>query len=187
MRHRPSRELSVVMLLVSLFSGCASTSRISPAVLNTPYCVSRDGGLQYRLPVGWFDASADSQAIGHAIWLMRADYGATIVVDEVSLDHGAREEIAGEKLLQLAQLLISLTAGDRGAVLIEAPALAPLNGTMTCRYALLASEGRDTLQVTLLDTGTRVYTLTALRSKQERGQGASLAVVMERFIAALRW
>jgi hypothetical protein len=175
------------MLLVSLFSGCASTSRIPRAVLNAPYCVSRDGGLQYRLPVGWFDASADSQAVGHAIWLMRADYGATIVVDQVSLDRGARADIAGERLLQLAQLLISLTAGDRGAVLIEAPVLIPLNGTMTCRYALLASEGRDTLQVTLLDTGTRVYTLTALRSGKEREGGTNLAVVMEKFIAALRW
>jgi hypothetical protein len=173
--------------VIVLLSGCAAGSRVSTGLLNPSYAASRDGQLQYRLPIGWFDATADSQAVGHAVWLMRSDYGATIAVDEVSLDAGAREAIRDGGLLELAPLVISLTAGDRGAVLIVPPVDVTLNSKTVCQYTMLVSETRDTLRVTLVDTGRHVYAVTALRSEKREGQSPSLTAVADDFVAALRW
>lgn len=118
---------------------------------------------------------------------MRSDYGATIAVDEVSLDAGAREAIRDGGLLELAPLVISLTAGDRGAVLIVPPVDVTLNSKTVCQYTMLVSETRDTLRVTLVDTGRHVYAVTALRSEKREGQSPSLTAVADDFVAALRW
>jgi hypothetical protein len=189
MASRCESGLRVAVILLALLSGCAPSSRVGTSVLQPSYAVSRDGQLQYRLPVGWFDATADTQAVGHAVWLMRSDYGATLAVDEVRLDSGARKLVSGSDggLLQLAQLVISLTAGDRGAVLIEAPVAVSLNSRTVCRYTMLVSDTRDTLHVTLVDTGRNIYTVTTLRSEKHLGQDVPLGVVAENFVAALRW
>jgi hypothetical protein len=189
MASRCESGLRLVAVLLALLSGCAPSSRLGTNVLQPSYAVSRDGQLQYRLPVGWFDATADTQAVGHAVWLMRSDYGATLAVDEVRLDAGARQLVSGGDggLLQLAQLVISLTAGDRGAVLIDAPVAVTLNSRTVCRYTLLVSDSKDTLHVILVDTGRNTYTVTALRSEKHQGQDIPLGVVADNFVAALRW
>jgi hypothetical protein len=176
-----------VVLTAVLLSGCVSSSRVPTDLLQSSYSVSPDGHLQYRVPVGWFDATADSQAVGHTIWLMRSDYGATIAVDEVSLDAAARDAVRGGGLLELASLVISLSAGDRGAVLIAAPVETTLNSRTVCQYTMLVSETRDTLHVTLVDTGTRTYAVTALRSEKRGGQDVALPAVAGGFVEALRW
>jgi hypothetical protein len=175
------------VLAMALLSGCATTSRMPADILQSSYTVSRDGHLQYRVPVGWFDATADSQAVGHSIWLMRSDYGATIAVDEVSLDAAARTAVRAGGLLELASLVVSLSTGDRGAVLIAPPVETRLDSRTVCQYTMMVSETRDTLRVTLLDTGTRTYAVTALRSEKKGGQEVPLPLVAERFVGALRW
>jgi hypothetical protein len=175
------------VLVMALLPGCATTSRVPVDILQPSYSVSRDGRLQYRVPVGWFDATADSQAVGHAVWLMRSDYGATIAVDEVLLDAAARDAVRAEGLLELASLVVSLSAGDRGAVLIAPPVETTLDSRTVCQYTMMVSETRDTLRVTLVDTGTRTYAVTALRSEKRGGQDVSLPLVAERFVGALRW
>jgi hypothetical protein len=173
--------------LAMLLAGCAPASRVSTDLFHPEYSSSRDGALQYRLPVGWFDATADPQAAGHAAWLMRSDYGATMALDEVRLDSGARAEVRSAGLLPLSYLIISLTSGDRGTVLLEPPSLVTIKGKEMCRYTLVVSETKDTLQVTVIDTGDRVYTVTALDARKGVNGGGSLALLAEAFVAALRW
>lgn len=174
-------------IVMALLSGCASTSRIPTEILQPSYGISRDGHLRYRVPVGWFDATADSQAVGHSVWLMRSDYGATIAVDEVSLDAAARDAVRAGGLLELASLVVSLSAGDRGAVLIAPPVETTLESRTVCQYTMMVSETRDTLRVTLVDTGTRTYAVTALRSEKRGGPDIPLPMVADRFVGALRW
>ena len=118
---------------------------------------------------------------------MRSDYGATIAVDEVRLDPGARSEVRSNGLLQLSYLVVSLTSGDKGAVLLAPPSLRTINGKTVCRYSLVVSETKDTLQVTVIDTGERVYTVTALDTGKGANGGNSLVPLAEGFVAALRW
>jgi hypothetical protein len=174
-------------MLALLAAGCASTTRVETGLFSPAVSTTRDGGLQYRLPAGWFDATADPQAAGHAAWLMRSDYGATIALDEVRLDPGARTEIRRAGLLPLSYLVISLTTGDRGTVLLDPPALVTINGREMCRYTMVVSETKDTLLVTVVDTGERVYTVTALDAGKGNGEGAPLSSLAEAFVGTIRW
>jgi hypothetical protein len=178
---------SLLLIVLPLLAGCASTARVPADLFHPSYSSSRDGALQYRLPVGWFDATADPQAAGHAAWLMRSDYGATISLDEIRLDPGARADVRSSGLLQLSYLIISLTSGDRGTVLLEPPSLRRVNGKEVCRYSMVVSETKDTLQVTVVDTGDRVYTITALDTGKGEDGGISLVSLTEGFVAKLRW
>jgi hypothetical protein len=56
-----------------------------------------------------------------------------------------------------------------------------------CRYSMVVSETKDTLQVTVVDTGDRVYTITALNTGKGEDGGVSLVSLTEGFVATLRW
>ena len=186
LRH-PVLLRALPLLLLFLLFGCSSGPRVATTNLRAGYFPSRDGALQYRLPVGWFDATADSQATGHVIWLMRNDYGASITVDEVRLDAAARMEIERGGLLQLAQLVMSLTTGDRGAMLVEPPNMVVVNGRQFCRYEMVASSTRDTLRMTLFDTGGKAYVVTALLQDKGASRDPQFASIQENFLSTLRW
>jgi hypothetical protein len=172
---------------VVLLAGCASAPRTSSPLFHPPYVASRDGGFEYRLPVGWFDASADSQATGHAALLIRNDYGATIAVDEVSLDAAARRQIRQGDVQAVAELLVSLTAWDHGMVLAEPPRVRSMNGLPVARYTMVSTKTQDTLQVSVVHTGSRVYAVSALLSGERGSAGTSFAEVERGFVGSLRW
>jgi len=187
MLSRPILTRALLFLLTLLLFGCGSGSRVVTPSLHAGYFPSRDGALQYRLPVGWFDATADSQATAHAIWLMRNDYGASITVDEIRLDAAARKEIERGGLLQLAQLVMALTTGEHGAMLLEPPAVVTVNGRPFCRYEMVASATRDTLRVALFDTGEKAYVVTALLPEKVARRDPQFTTVHESFLSTLRW
>jgi hypothetical protein len=172
------------LLLALLLAGC-TTSRFSTSLLHPPYTTSPDGLLHYRLPLGWFDASSDSQATGHAVLLIRNDYGATIAVDEVYLDSAARILLHREGLFQAAQLMLSLTSWERGTVLTIPPHRIWLNGLECYRYTMEVTATHDTLDVTLLNAGEKVYAVSGLLSP--RGTGGFFERLQDSFITTLRW
>lgn len=187
MLSRPALIRALPFILSTILVGCGSGPRVATTNLHAGYFPSRDGALQYRLPVGWFDATADSQATAHAIWLMRNDYGASITVDEVRLDAAARKEIERGGLLQLAQLVMALTTGEHGAMLLEPPAVVNVNGRLFCRYEMVASATRDTLRVALFDTGGKAYVVTALLPEKAARRDPQFSIVHENFLSTLRW
>ena len=172
------RSLQCALLLAA---GCAGV----PDVAREPATsVSRDGVLRYQLPDGWFDATADSQAAGHAVWLLSNDYTMSVTVDQIRLDPRARADIGTEDLLRLSELVMSLVAADRSAQVVEEPTVREFNGTSYCMFALLTEAG-ETLHVAVMDTGERAYTATFFRASG--AGGADLIPVERSFLGALRW
>ena len=182
--HSP--RLFLLLCSSLLLSGCAGSSRVAPGILHHPYATSRDGGLRYRLPAGWFDVTADPQSAGHALLLIRNDYQATIVVDEVRLDAAARASLQKNGLMGLAPLLASLGAWEKGRVLVEAPRLLDLNGAEYCRYALTGNGAGERVEVTLVNAAGRVYAVSVLLSDAS-GRNGVFGELQEGFIGSLRW
>lgn len=169
---------------VSFMSGCSGASVSPTSTLHTRYFSSRDGALQYRLPAGWFDATGDSSSSGNLVWLLREDYAATIAVQEIRLDEAARSEMAKGGLMKVAKITTMLATGDRPTLIRRAPEIVNINGREMCTYDLTTA-AREIVRVVLLDTGGKVYSVTALAAA-----GAKTDEVFEaelNFASGLRW
>jgi len=121
------------------------------------------------------------------VLLIRNDYGATIAVDEVYLDANARGQLQQGGLMQIAQLMMSLTSWDNGTILTDPPRALTLNGQKFCRYRMAAAASQDSLQVTLLDTGKKVYAVSVLLSGKGAGRDGVFDVLQDSFVSSLRW
>jgi hypothetical protein len=182
------RTLLCSALPVIVLAACGGPSEVARVPMQPAYHTSRDGDLHYRLPVGWFDATSDSQATRHAIWVLRNDYGASITVEGINLDASAGQELGEKKLLQLAQLTMPLLANDRSAAVQEAPALFSVRGREYCAFELVTFPSDDTLRVVLFDTGRRTYTATFYTKAVVGGTNSEeLRAVQEGFLGSLRW
>ncbi len=183
-----SRWIPLLLAGIALsLTGCAPTREASAPAHPSPFILSRDGGFSYRIPSGWFDASADSQARGHTTLLIRNDYAATIAIDEVRLDDAARSELRQNGLIPVAQLLLSLSSWERAAILTMAPRLITLEDRQACRYGLASPEGEDVVEVTLVESGERLYTVRVLVSGKRGGAEEALRTVQEEFLGTVRW
>lgn len=176
------------LLLASLIAGCAGSPPATRVSFHSEYGISRDAVLRYRIPVGWFDATADSQATGHAAWLLKNDYAASITVDEVHLEEHARSSIKENDLLQLGRLLLPLMERERAALVLQPPQLFTLEGREYCCYEVVNSADRDTISVVLLDTGERMYAVTLFFSGSKRGWAWSdMTMLRDAFLTTLQW
>lgn len=188
--HRPRWLFLAVLTLVpaaSLWTGCSSLPS-GTITLHQPYATSRDGVLQYRLPVGWYDATADSQSTGQTIWLLRSDYSSTIAVLELHVDADAREDLHVAGIEHLARLTMALAAGGKPYVLQRQAEDLSVNGAPGCRYELAMPPGDDVLRVIVFDTGMRVYMVTALvPGDAKRGLREEVFPVQDAFVSSLRW
>jgi hypothetical protein len=179
---------TALCIAAGLCAGCSSSPSVTTLTLHSPYFSSRDGNLQYRLPAGWFDATADSQAAGQVIWLLRNDYAATIAVSEIHLDAGARDAIRSDGVMHLAQLSMALASGGASYAITQQPEELRVNGNLSCVYALTTTPANDRLRVVLLDTGERVYMVTALVPEEtKRGGQSEVFIVQDAFVGSLRW
>jgi hypothetical protein len=178
------RPLPWILLL--LLAGCAGSSRVDQTPLDPSYATARDGRLRYRCPAGWFDATFDPQAAGHALLLVRKDYHATIAVDEVQLDSVARQELRSRGVAGLAPLLASLNGWEHGRSLVEAPREVDGGRGTWWRYALEKNGSAERLEVTLVDAGGRLYAVSVLRSDGNGGNDL-FGPLQDGFIGALRW
>ncbi len=185
---RPGTAVVLFLLLLGLAGGCARAPYSTTSTLTSRAFLSRDGMLRYRLPAGWFDATADSQAVGHEVLLLRSDYAATIAVNEIRVDAQARRQLERGGLLQLAQLTMALAAGGTPVTLQQTPELFVLNGRQFCAYELVISGARDLLRVVLFDTGTKVYAVHALvPGEKARESAEDVFAVQQDFLNGLRW
>ncbi len=173
------------LLLAGVLAGCAGGREAAPSSVSSPLMTARDGAFAYRIPLGWFDASADSQAQGHIVLLIRNDYGATIAVDEVQVDDAARGEIRRNGLLPAAQLLLSLTSWEQRAVLADAPHMVALGDREGCRYSMVSGDAGDTVEVTVVEARGRVFAVTVLLTEKQRTGGVQ--AVRENFLETVRW
>ena len=187
----PGTSLGVAFLLCAplLFhtQGCGPAREVSAPTLSASYVTSKDGGFSYRLPTGWFDASADSQARGHAALLIRNDYRATIAIDEVRLDDAAKLELRRNGLVPVAQLLLSLTSWEQNAVLAIPPQLLQVGNRSACRYRTISGSGGDMADVTLVEGREKLYTIRILISGKSAQDEEALQLVQEAFLGTVRW
>lgn len=180
-----SALLLALLLAALLWPGCGAPP-LSPSRLTASYAIARDGYLHYRVPVGWFDVTADSQAHGNAIWLLRSDYAATITVNEIKIDASARREIARSGLSTLARLTMFLPTRDKGALLQRPPQEFEMQGRRCCSYELLLPSNGDLLRTILLDVGEKVYAVAALRGSGVK-DGTDVEAVQMSFVEGLKW
>jgi hypothetical protein len=177
----------LLVLVAGFWTGCSSSSSATVA-LQLPSFTSRDGLVNYRIPVGWFNAIADSQSSGQTIWLLRNDYSATIAVSEVHVDYDAREDLQVAGIMHLAQLTMGLAAGGKPYVLQRQPEGVMIGGTPGCAYEIVIPQVNDVLRVIVVDTGVRVYMVTALVSG-EAGHGLrdEVFAAQDAFLSGLTW
>jgi hypothetical protein len=176
-----------VTLILGGVEGCSTTRPSSEVPTPASYLSSRNGLIFYRLPAGWFDATADFQSSRILLWLMRNDYAGSIVIKEVTLDAAAREGMERHRLLRLAQLTMSLATASTGATVVREPDVMKLNGKLVCSYETMTSE-HDTTRVLLLDTGSRVLEVRALaEGRSAEASAADIFSTQETLVKELRW
>lgn len=180
---------ATALLLIAALSlfGCAGAPRFAEVPLQSSYTVSRAGLLHYKVPVGWFDATSDSQSVATEIWLVKNDYAAMISVSEIVIDTETRQAIKREGLIRLASLSISLSGSDGSATLIDPPETLPVDGTNSCSYTVFKPISNDTVRVVLIPAGERVFEVVALTSgKQRRVSTREVFSAQQSFLRGLR-
>lgn len=180
-------RLVLSLLFSLLLSACSTTPSANRVTLQPTARLSRDGILQYRLPVGWFDVTADSQAVGHTIWVFKNDYRASMTVDEVHTDPAARDLLEKRDLLQLARLLLPLVQSEKQAVVEEPPGLYLFRGHSFC-VCELTTKDSDTMRYILFNAGSRLYAVTLLFSGgREAWRAADARGVQQTLLESLEW
>ena len=175
------------LLFLVILAGCAGPPSTVTPVINAPYLVSRDGNVRYRVPAGWFDASADSQETDRAIWLVRSDYAGTLTMHPVNLDAGARAGLLREGLLQIARLTASLEKGSKSGFIVHEPEIVRVNGKDACQYEVEYGSG-EKVRTVLVDTGKNVYAIAAIVSSKSSGETArEIFSAQQSFVSVLRW
>jgi hypothetical protein len=188
MRCGPSAILRNWPVVLSLLVvACASTPHLPESRFGQEYFSSRNGQLQYRLPIGWLNATNDSSA-NNLIWLVRADFAATLAVQEVVIDAATRQEVKRGGLIRVAELTLALASGERGVVVVQQPALSTLGGKSVCMYEYLAGHPSDRVHIVLVDTGTMVYEVSALMASNVLEETvADVVSLQEAFVKSILW
>ena len=163
-----NRDTALLLIASLCLAGCAGTPRLSEIPLQTPYAASRHGLLHYKVPLGWFDATSDSQTVAAEIWLVKNDYAGTISVNEIIIDTETRRAISGEGLIRLANLSLSLSVANGSPTMLNPPETSLLDGKTLCSYTMLKPASSDTVRVVILPVGERVFEVVALNSGHER-------------------
>ena len=180
-------RLALLVPAALLCAGCTSVSPTPSPVLHQPYFLSRDGVMRYRLPAGWFDATAESQGTDRAVFLVRGDYSGTLTVHEVHVDAAARRDLPRVGLLQIARLTAALESGSALGIVVSEPETVRMNGREGCAYEVEYPAG-DRVRTVLVYTGERLYAVAALvNSRVPAVAMKDIYAVQQAFVAALRW
>jgi hypothetical protein len=82
---------------------------------------------------------------------------------------------------------MSLSTWDRGTVLVQGPRLLALAGKEVCRYTMAATAAHDQIEVTLLDTGEKMYSVNVLLSGKAENRAGVFEQLQDDFVGSLRW
>jgi hypothetical protein len=179
---------ALFLCVLASWAGCSSSPESSRDEVSREVRRSRDGRLHYVTPAGWFDATADSQAASHIVWVIRNDYGATLTIDEVRVDAAARAAVQEGGLEPLARLLMTLPSGDRPVRALIDPETFERDGKVYCRYEVEVYETRDLLRVVLFRAGERIYSSTLVVPAAVRERSADqLLEAQTAFLGSVSW
>jgi hypothetical protein len=171
-----------------LIVACGSTPRVFEPRLSQEYFSSRSEQLRYRLPIDWLNATNDAPSANSLIWLVRHDFTATLAVREVVIDAETRQEVNREGLKRVAELTLALTSGERGVNVVKQPSLSSLQGTNVCTYEYLAGHPTDRIYIVLVDTGKRVYEVSALMTSDVSEETATEVISLQKaFVQNVLW
>jgi hypothetical protein len=175
-------------VLCLLLVACSSTPRVFEPRLSEEYFSSRNEQLRFRLPRDWLDATKDAPSSNSLIWLVRRDFTATLAVREIVIDAETRQEVNRAGLKRIAELTLALASGDGGVKVVQQPTLSSLRGTRVCAYEYLAGHPTDRIHILLVDTGERVYEVSALMARNvSEGTVAEVVSLQESFVQNILW
>jgi hypothetical protein len=153
----------------------------------TAYSLSHDGTIHYRLPSGWFEVTPDSIEADRAVWLVRDDYAGTLTVRRVHLHAVDRADLGGEGLLRVAKLTAALETSSKPGILTREPDRTQVSGRDAVSYDVEYSGSGDRTRTVLLESGGRVYAVTALVNGGASPEaGREIFSVLQSFLAAMR-
>jgi hypothetical protein len=182
------RWLCGKLLLGLICAGCAATGPAPGAGPAPAYLLSRDGAIRYRLPVGWFDVTADTLAADRTVWLVRDDYAGSLTVRQVHLRAVERGDLEGEGLLQVAKLTAMLETSGKPGIITRGPDRILVNGRETATYDVEYSGSHDGTRTVLLRSGGRLYAVTVLvNGSAPAGAAEEIFGVLKSFLSTLRW
>lgn len=174
----------VFLLSLLILPGCASQVPVTEAAA---YSSSGDGTIQYRLPSGWFEVTPDSVEADRAVWLVRDDYSGSLTVRRVHLRAVDRTDLGGEGLLRVAKLTAALETSSKPGIISREPGRTQVNGREAVSYDVEYSGSGDRTRTVLLESGGRVYAVTALVNGGASADAAEeIFGVLQSFLAAMR-
>jgi hypothetical protein len=186
--HRAAVAVGVSLLSL-LLSDCAGPPSSALRSVNHLSFRSRDGVFLYRIPEGWFDASADDEAEGHAVWLVRENLSATLAVEEIRMDDEVRQLVGDGALLEVGRLLSRLRAGKNGLTETRAPGWKDLGNREVCLYELTNPTTHEFQRVLLFAIDEHIYTATLIianHSGNAPADDSPTITAHDRFVDALR-
>ena len=188
-RLRPLQSVVWVLAVLASLWGCRGPSESTRELRAGPEFLSTDGLLRYRGLPGWFRADADSTNGHHAIWLVRNDYAASLVVERLHLDAAAMREVQRNGLQPLVAILVPLVAGQNAAILRGNPEPLRIGEGKAWLCEFMTGSDGETLRVTILDAGGTVYAVRLLTSATGAIAARRSDLVRDEkiFLSGLRW
>jgi hypothetical protein len=181
--NRPLLLPALLSGLLLCLIGCSSTPSVTGRAFHPEVLLAADSQLRYRIPEGWLDGSAEPQAAGHLIWLVRGDYGATIAVDPVHLDSQARAALSGNGLLEVAGLQMGLETATGAYAVTQHPELGTVNGKKICSYTVRI--GADLKRTMVVNAGGVLYSVHAVVTPSLSGEEAAQVYALQSGFVAL--
>lgn len=178
----------VALVLLLLPPGCSSPPHSSDVSFTAPVLVSKDGKLRYRVPRGWFDATAHPKAPPSGIWVVRNDFAASLTISRVEIDVLTQRELSDGGLLRVGELTMELATSSRLARVVEAPVIVHAGDREYCLYEIEEAATHDVLRVVLFASGEGVYEVKALASGgMSADERRNVSAVQRGFLQQLRW
>lgn len=174
----------VLLAAAVVIAGCASGPYSADVPLSPDAHRPAHAPFAYRVPQGWFDASAPGDSAGNLIWLVRGDYAATIAVREIRLDAETRRRMPSARAL--GELTLGLAAGSAAALVLTP--LERVDGPGGDAYAFeqVHAASGDTTRIIVFRMEEAAYEVQALIVGGHRGAPREeVFSAQRRFVEAL--
>jgi hypothetical protein len=185
--HRTAVTFSLLLLSL-LLAECAAPPAGSLRTVNDLSFRSRDGVFLYRIPDGWFDASADAESTGHAVWLIRDNLSVMLAVEEICMDEDVREKVTRGRLLEVGRLLSGLRAGKNGMMETRPAEQRALESRDACMYELANPATHEVHRVLLFTIDGHLYSASLIFTNNtgDPMPESSVRATLDGFVDTLR-